>query len=378
MRTIVLVLIVAAASGLLAAPVSLQDLGPMGPSPYDLVDDWMKPFAEDGYAWGAHTGVFAESPDRIFITQRGELRLPNPVPTEWAGFAGSIGIDATEPEEGQRVWRNCIFIVDGGGNLVETWDQWDHLFEGEGSNGPHKISVNLYDPERKVYVVHETAHQVFAFSNDGSELAMTLGEKDVAGDDESHLGRPQDIAFLPDGSILVADGLDNSRIVWFDAEGNYLTHFGQHGNRRGYFNGVHGVTTDSEGRIYVADRDNDRVQVFNQTTRAAAWYHPDVSPIAIWPVHQKPVDVITSGYDTWVVANDPVRIIKFDLNGNFLYSWNMEGDGPGQYGELHQMSVDSNGNLYAVDDRKGRTLKFVLKADAEPGLAVGIPDLASP
>ena len=100
MRTIVLVLIVAAASGLLAAPVSLQDLGPMGPSPYDLVDDWMKPFAEDGYAWGAHTGVFAESPDRIFITQRGELRLPNPVPTEWAGFAGSIGIDATDPEEG--------------------------------------------------------------------------------------------------------------------------------------------------------------------------------------------------------------------------------------------------------------------------------------
>ena len=376
MRTSILALAVIVAVALLPAPASLQDLGPTGPSPYDVVDNWMTPFAEDGYAWGSHAGVFTESPDRIFVVQRGELRLPDPVPTGWAGFVGSIGINALEPEEGQRVWRNCIFIVDGDGDLVETWDQWDHLFEG--SNGPHKIKVNPYDPERPVFVVHETAHQVLVFSNDGSELVMTLGEKDVAGDDESHFGRPQDVAFLADGSILVADGLDNSRVVWFDAEGNYKTHFGQHGNRRGYFDGVHAITTDTEGRIYVADRNNDRVQVFNQTTRAATWYHPNISPIAIWPGFNFPNDIIVSGYDTWVIDNDPVRMVKVDLNGNPLYSWDMDGEGTGQFRELHQMSVDSDGNLYAVDNMMGRTQKFVPKADAEPGHAVGIPDLALP
>ena len=121
-------------------------------------------------------------------------------------------------------------------------------------------------------MVHETGHQIHVFSNDGKELLMTLGEKDVAGNDETHFARPQDVAFLVDGSILVADS-DNSRIVKLDPEGNYITHWGKKGNGRGQFDGVHAVTTDTLGRIYVADRNNRRIQVFNETTRTP-WYHP--------------------------------------------------------------------------------------------------------
>ena len=68
--------------------------GPVGPSPYDVVRGWHKPFAEPGSAFGGNSGVFAESPNRIFIAQRGETRLPSPVPPEFAGYAGSIGINA--------------------------------------------------------------------------------------------------------------------------------------------------------------------------------------------------------------------------------------------------------------------------------------------
>src|SRR5258705_3185584 len=67
--------------------------GPVGPSPYDVIRGWHKPFAEPGFAFGGNSGVFAESPNRIFVAQRGEARLPNPVPPEFAGFAGSIGIN---------------------------------------------------------------------------------------------------------------------------------------------------------------------------------------------------------------------------------------------------------------------------------------------
>ncbi len=359
MRTFFFGFIVVVAVSLATAPASLQEVIA---SPYDIVEKWMTPFAEDGYAWGSHSGVVAESPDRIFVIQRGEIRLPDPVPSGWAGFVGSIGIDALRPEEGTRVWRNCIFVVDGDGNLVDTWDQWDHLYEG--SNGPHRIRISPYDPDKRVFVVHETGHAVHVFSNDGSELLMTLGELGVGGDDDSHFGRPQDVGFLPDGSILVADGLDNSRVVKLDAQGNYLTHFGEKGTGRGEFDGVHAVTTDSIGRIYVADRNNNRIQVFNETTRAAVWYHPNIAPVAVWPGFEFPNDIVISGYDVWVADNMPPRMVKLDSNGNEQVAWALEGDGPGQFKELHQFSVDSDGNWYGADNLQGRTMKFVPKDGA--------------
>ena len=361
MRTSVLVLVVVIVAGLATGPALLQESGPMGPSPYDVVDEWMTPFAADGYAWGSHPGVAIDSPNRIFVIQRGEFRMPDPLPSEFAGFVGSIGLNALRPE-GARVWKNCIFIVNSDGDLVETWDQWDHLFEG--SNGPHKIRISPYDSERRIWVVHETGHQVFAFSNDGSELLMTLGEKDVGGNDETHFGRPQDVAFMPDGRILVADGLDNSRVVMFDPEGAYITHFGEKGIGRGEFDGVHAVATSADGRIYVADRNNARIQVFNETTRAAAWYHPNIAPIGVWPGFDFPNDIIINGYNVWIADNQPPKIIRTDLNGNREYTWDIAGEGPGQYRELHQFAVDENGNWYGADNVMGRTLKFEPKADA--------------
>ena len=133
MRTSVFVLAIIVAAGLVAGPASLQEV--VGPSPYDVVEGWLKPFAEPGYAFGSHRGVFAESPDRILVIQRGEYRLPDPLPSGFAGFVGSIGLSALRPEpEDARIWRNCIFVVDGDGNMIEAWTQWDNLYEG--SNGP--------------------------------------------------------------------------------------------------------------------------------------------------------------------------------------------------------------------------------------------------
>ena len=119
MRNYVLILVTVIASGLLAAPALMQDM-PAGASPYDAVDGWLKPFASSGYSFGATTSVFAESPDRIFIAQLGENQLPDPVPPGFQGFFGSIGEIANDAVHG-RVWRNMIFVVDGDGNMIETW-----------------------------------------------------------------------------------------------------------------------------------------------------------------------------------------------------------------------------------------------------------------
>lgn len=372
MRNAVLLLLAAAMGGIPTSSASAQDLGPTVAAPYEAVEGWLKPFADEGFAFGGNSGVFIDSPDRIFVLQRGETRLPDPVPAGFAGYAGSVGINVLSEAE-RRTWRNCIFVVDGGGNVVEVWDQWDHLFEGSDGPGPHRIRISPYDPERRVWVVHETGHQIFVFSNDGRELLMTLGEKNVPGDDETHFGGPQDVAFLPDGRVLVADGFINSRVMILDADGNYLTEFGRPGDGRGEFDVVHAVAVGPDGRIFVADRNNRRVQVFNQTTRAAAWYHPNIAPIATWPGFTLPLDVIVNQYEVWVTDLGPARVVKLDLNGNPLLNWELDQEGPGAFIEMHSFAVDADGNLYGADNQHGRTQKLTPRADADPAALVGQP-----
>ena len=115
------------------------DPGPTGPSPYDVVRGWHKPFAEPGFAFGGNSGVFAESPNRIFIAQRGESRLPDPIPPEFAGFAGSIRINVLTPPIAAS-GRTASTRSTANGKVKERWTQWDHLCEGSAGPGPHRAA----------------------------------------------------------------------------------------------------------------------------------------------------------------------------------------------------------------------------------------------
>src|SRR4051812_28013883 len=77
--------LLASAALLSGQPASAPSTGPVGPSPYNIISGWHKPFAAPGFAFGGNSGVFAESPNRIFVAQRGEFKLPDPVPD---GFLG--------------------------------------------------------------------------------------------------------------------------------------------------------------------------------------------------------------------------------------------------------------------------------------------------
>ena len=341
--------------------------GPVGPSPYDVVSGWHKPFADDGYAFGGNSGVFAESPDRIFIAQRGEARLPSPIPPEFAGYAGSIGINVLRDTD-RRVWRNCLYTLDAGGRVSDLWDQWDHLCEGSDGPGPHRVRISPYDPERRVWLVNETFHQIYVFSNDGRELLKTLGEKLVSGDDETHFGRPQDVAFLPDGRVLVADGLDNHRVVILDSDGTYISEFGGHGEAPGQFDGIHALGVGPDGLIFALDRSGGRVNVFRTTDDPAT-----VDVVGAWEGFTLPLDIIVNDDALWMTDLGPLRFIKLDFEGNHLYTWKVPRELPDGYLEVHTISVDSDGNLYGGDNQYGRTQKFVPKPGADPALLIGPP-----
>ena len=347
--------------------------GPVGPSPYNIISGWHKPFAEEGFAFGGSSGVFAESPNRIFVAQRGETRLPDPIPAEFSGFAGSIGINVLFATD-LRVWEHCLYTLDGDGNVREMWDQWDHLCEGSDGPGPHRLRINPYDPERRVWLVNETFHQIYVFSNDGSELLKTLGEKNVPGDDETHFGRPQDVAFLPDGRILVADGLDNHRVIILDADGNYISEFGGFGEGPGQFNGIHALGIGPEGLIFALDRSGGRVNVFRTTDNPA-----EVEFVDVWGGFGLPLDIIVNDDAIWFTAFGPGRLVNFikmDFEGNRLYTWVVPRELPDGYIEVHTFSVDSDGNLFGGDNQYGRTQKFVPKPDADPDLLIKPPWVA--
>lgn len=368
MRTPTRALPVVASLALLAGPAAAQDPGPTGPIPYDIIDGWPTRFAGEGFAWGGNSGVYAESPNRIIVLQRGETKLPDPVPDGFEGFVGSIGINALSGQG--RTWQNCIYEVDGEGNILKVWDQWDYLFAGTDGPGPHRIRVSPYDPERRIWVIHETAHQIFVFSNDGEELLMTLGEKNVPGTDETHFGLPQDVAFLPDGRILIADGYENGRVIVMDADAKYLSEFGERGEGLGQFNVVHGIAVGPNGRIFVVDRDNLRVQVFRETEGA----NPEFEAVEEWTGFGMPLDIMVSGDRVWVTDLRPAKIVQLDLDGNRKYSFNLPTEGPHRYLEMHSFAVDSDGNLYGADNQHARIQKFVPKAGIDRSLLVGQAD----
>ena len=319
---------------------------------YEVVDRWPAPWARQGYIWGSQPGIAVDSVNRILIAARGELKLPETLGRGFNGSWGSLGQRATEPKPEMR---NCIVAVDGSGKLIEAWTQWDKLFEGGG--GPHKIRIDPNDPQRHVWVVNDARHQIYKFTNDGKQLVLTLGEADVAGDDDRHFGRPQDLAWLPDGSILVADGLGNSRIAKFDKNGTFLAAWGSRGNGQGLLSGVHGIAVDRDRRVYVADRTNHRIQVFDENGKY----------LDMWPNLRQPNDVFVSAdQHIWVVDGTNAKILKYDRDGRLLYSWGTYGTFPGQFWELHQIAVDAEGNLYGADSFGGRSQKFRPRKGADP------------
>ena len=327
--------------------------------PYDVAAGWPQPFARTGYIWGSQSGVFAESPNRVFLLGRGELKLPAKLPSGFTGNWGSLGTraNAQQPE-----LRNCIVIVDANGKMIEAWTQWDHLFEG--GRGPHSVKISPYDPEKHVWVIDDERQQIFKFSNDGKKLVMTLGEAGVAGNDDKHFGRPTDVAWLPDGTMFIADGYVNARVAKFDKNGKFLMAWGTKGSAPGQLNTVHSIAVDKNNRVYVADRSNSRIQVFDENGKL----------LDVWPGILSPHYIVMSAdQHLWVADGITNKFLQYDLNGKLLSSWGTYGTFPGGLWGVHQFSIDSEGNMYAAESYGGRTQKFVPKPGFDRKKLIGPP-----
>jgi len=366
--------------------------------------NWPKPLSQlpqhENWTWGSTQGIFAESPNRIFILQRGELpNFPNPksrhipevgpsldfpiygLPIRNATIASPPGPGATgiTVEDSIRLykgkfgvdarWEHCLIVVDADGNITEEWTQWDKMFKR-----PHAIYISPYDPEKHVWVVEDNLHAIFKFSNDGKKLVQTIGTPGELGADATHFHRPTNIAWLPDGTFFVSDGYNNFRVVKFDKTGSFLMEWGKKGNppnetRPYYMNGVHGIATHPETRqVFVNDRENRRIQVFDEMGK----YLYEWSVGRPGTAHIYTLYMCADGY-LWGADQTTSKIVKWDRNGNLLYTWGVFGGFPGGMWGVHQISVDQEQNLYVCEVNNGRSQKFVPREGANPEYLVGKP-----
>jgi peptidylamidoglycolate lyase len=259
-------------------------------------------------------------------------------------------------------WDHNLYVVNRQGKLVESWEQHNALFVR-----PHRVLINPYDPEKHVWLVDDGAHKVYKFTNDGKKLVASWGEFKVPGNDSTHFGRPTDIAWLPDGTFFVSDGYTNTRVVKFDKDGKYVMTWGEkgtppHEKRPGYMNTVHAIAIDKNRRVYVADRANSRIQIFDENGKF----------LDVWPNVRRPYSVLLSeDQHFWVADGITQKFTKFTPDGKLLYSWGTFGAFPGGFWGVHQFSVDSEGSLYTADVHVGRPQKFRPRKGVDPANLIG-------
>ena len=155
--------------------------------PYELVPNWPLPLPDGpdgvkhaGWTWGSVGTVYAETPDRIWIAQRGELPLP-PGAKPWTPYGlltpprvsngNTDGLSATCQPVALRGWQrryhHVVFVVDRNGKMVQWWSQIDKLFDEPCGRGPHKIKMSPYDPEKHVWIIDDQLHVIYKFTYDG-------------------------------------------------------------------------------------------------------------------------------------------------------------------------------------------------------------------
>ena len=189
----------------------------------------------------------------------------------------------------------------------------------------HGVRVDGRD---HLWVTDVGRHVVHEFSPDG-KLLRTLGTPGEPGEDARHFNQPTDVAVTRAGEIYVSDGYINARVAKFAADGRLIRAWGRRGRGPGEFDTPHAVRLDSRERVYVSDRANSRIQIFD----------PDGRFLAQWTDGRR--------LETWGSSHS----LAADIENNVVRP-------AGEFNVAHGLCLDRDGNLYVAEARAYRVQKF--------------------
>jgi sugar lactone lactonase YvrE len=216
------------------------------------------------------------------------------------------------------------------------------------------------DREGNLWATDVGGHIVVKLDRQGNIL-LTLGTKGEAGDwDEAagsrKLNQPNDVAIAASGDIFVVQGHTpgpngDARVLKFNKDGKFIKSWGGKGSGPGQFQVAHGVAIDAKGLVWVADRENQRIQIFDQDGKF------------IREVKYKglPCSLDIGRQYIYMVNGFAGQVLRLDLNGKVLAAMGKPGKGPGEFGEAHMIAVNQKDEIYVADSVNAALLKFVKK-----------------
>ena len=321
--------------------------------------------------FGEVTGVAVNSKGHVFVLSRGNTTGP-------AYAAAATQLLEFDP--------SGKFVREIGKNLY-AW-----------SFG-HTVRV---DPQDNIWVTDKGSDMVVKF-NPAGRVVMVFGRKQEASDEDTGpLKHPKpplpaepgrfrqvtDVAFDPMGNAFISDGYINSRVAKVDKDGNWLKSWGDRGTKPGEFNTPHSIAADAKGNIYVADRGNRRIQVFDgegkvlremridvpfdRSARPAIGNVPDVAkleaagspltmaPGAPWTVCITPAVSPNSNQVLYTSDAYPGRVYKLSLDGRVLGVLGESGKQLKQFGWIHEIACPSENVLYVAELLNWRVQKLLL------------------
>jgi sugar lactone lactonase YvrE len=252
-----------------------------------------------------------------------------------------------------------IIVYNRNGNFLRSWGE--KIFTPRG----HGVTIG---PDDMVYTVDDGDHTVRKFTPEGQQVMLigTPGKVSETGYDKKNghgsvkrsgppFNRPTGVAIAPNGELYVSDGYGNARVHRFTADGNLIQSWGEPGEDPGQFRVPHSIEVSPDGRVFVADRENDRIQIFSL----------DGEFLDMWTHVQRPTDIYFDKEGRVYVSELWWRIgqksfthgtIKYDLpggirvldpSGNVLLHWcSADREAAGNFIAPHTLCVDSYGDLY--------------------------------